>query len=63
MTSYGGVCHEEEVPEGQIAFALKQAEMETPVVEVIRKVGITVQNYVGRSGRVQVHRDLWNPTE
>jgi len=35
--------------EEQIAFALKQAEMGTPVVEVIRKMGITEQtNYVGR---------------
>lgn len=29
--------------EEQIAFALKQAEMGTPVVEVIRKMGITEQ--------------------
>jgi putative transposase len=31
--------------EEQIAFALKQAEMGTPVVEVIRKMGITEQTY------------------
>jgi putative transposase len=28
--------------EEQVAFALKQAEMGTPVVAVIRKMGITV---------------------
>ncbi len=31
--------------EEQIAFALKQAEHGTPVVEVIRKMGITEQTY------------------
>ncbi len=31
--------------EEQIAFALKQAELGTPVNEVIRKVGITEQTY------------------
>jgi putative transposase len=31
--------------EEQIAFALKQAEMGTAVVEVIRKMGITEQSY------------------
>ena len=31
--------------EEQIAYALKQAEMGTPVVEVIRKMGITEQTY------------------
>jgi len=29
----------------QIAFALKQAELGTPVAEVIRKMGITEQTY------------------
>ena len=31
--------------EEQIAFALKQAELGTPVSEVIRKMGITEQTY------------------
>ena len=31
--------------EEQIAFALRQAEQGTPVVEVIRKMGITEQTY------------------
>jgi putative transposase len=31
--------------EEQIAFALKQAELGTPVAEVIRKMGITEQTY------------------
>ena len=31
--------------EEQIGYALKQAEMGTPVVEVIRKMGITEQTY------------------
>ncbi len=31
--------------EEQIAFALKQAELGTPVKEVIRKMGITEQTY------------------
>jgi len=31
--------------EEQIAFALKQAEHGTPVIEVIRKMGITEQTY------------------
>ncbi len=31
--------------EGQIAFALKQAETGTPVKEVIRKMGITEQTF------------------
>jgi len=31
--------------EEQIAFALKQAEMGTPVAEVIRKLGITEQTF------------------
>jgi len=31
--------------EEQIAFALQQAEQGTPVVEVIRKMGITEQTY------------------
>ena len=31
--------------EEQIAFALKQAETETPVKEVIRKMGITEQTF------------------
>ena len=31
--------------EEQIAFALKQAELGTPVNEVIRKMGITEQTY------------------
>jgi putative transposase len=31
--------------EEQIAYALKQAEQGTPVVEVIRKMGITEQTY------------------
>lgn len=31
--------------EEQIAFALKQAELGTPVCEVIRKMGITEQTY------------------
>lgn len=31
--------------EEQIAFALKQAEMGTPVKEVIRKLGITEQTF------------------
>ena len=31
--------------EGQIAFALKQAETGTPVMEVIRKMGITEQTF------------------
>ncbi len=31
--------------EEQIAFALKQTETGTPVVEVIRKMGITEQTY------------------
>ena len=31
--------------EEQIAFALKQAETGTPVVEVIRKMGISEQTY------------------
>ncbi len=31
--------------EEQIAFALKQAELGTPVKEVIRKLGITEQTY------------------
>lgn len=31
--------------EEQIAFALKQAELGTPVTEVIRKMGITEQTY------------------
>lgn len=31
--------------EEQISFALKQAEHGTPVVEVIRKMGITEQTY------------------
>jgi len=30
--------------EEQIAFTLKQAELRTPVKEVIRKIGITEQN-------------------
>jgi len=34
--------------EEQIAFALKQAEHGTPVVEVIRKMGITEQIIGGR---------------
>ena len=29
----------------QVAFALKQAELGTPVAEVIRKMGITEQTY------------------
>ena len=31
--------------EGQIAFALKQAETGTPVAEVVRKMGITEQTF------------------
>lgn len=31
--------------EEQIAFALKQAELGTPIKEVIRKMGITEQTY------------------
>ena len=31
--------------EGQIAFALKQAETGTPVAEVVRKMGITKQTF------------------
>jgi len=31
--------------EEQIAFALRQAELGTPVVEVIRKMGITEQTF------------------
>ena len=31
--------------EGQIAFALKQAETGIPVAEVVRKMGITEQTY------------------
>jgi putative transposase len=31
--------------EGQIAFTLKQAETGTPVMEVIRKMGITEQTF------------------
>ncbi len=31
--------------EGQIAFALKQAETEIPVAEVVRKMGITEQTF------------------
>ncbi len=31
--------------EEQIAFALKQAETETPIKEVIRKMGITEQTF------------------
>lgn len=31
--------------EEQVAYALKQAEIRTPVVEVIRKMGITEQTY------------------
>ena len=31
--------------EEQIAFALKQAELGTPVAEVLRKMGITEQTY------------------
>lgn len=31
--------------EEQIAFALKQAELGTPIKEVIRKIGITEQTY------------------
>ena len=31
--------------EGQLAFALRQAELGTPVSEVVRKLGITEQTF------------------
>jgi putative transposase len=40
-----GYAMKKKFTEEQIAFALKQAEMGTPVVEVIRKMGITEQTY------------------
>jgi hypothetical protein len=36
--------------EEQIAFALKQAETATPVVEMLRKMGITEQTYYRWNG-------------
>jgi len=40
-----GYAMKKKFTEEQIAFALKQAETGTPVVEVIRKMGITEQTY------------------
>jgi putative transposase len=34
--------------EKQIAFALRQAEMGTPVAEIVRKMGISKQTYYRR---------------